>query len=194
MGFFDNIGGARNITDVLNIWNEIGVFSYVLPFILIFAIVFSILDKSKILETDASNKNRPMLAIISVAVGLLSLQFDFVSEFFAVLFPRFGMGIAILLTVMIFIAFTGQGLLNRDEKDETWRKFMNAAGWVVGISIIFWSLSEWDMWSSTGGFGYWFADNFWSLVVLGVIIVVIAVTVRGDSPAAGITPPRRTSG
>lgn len=182
MGFFDNIGGAQNITDVLNIWNQIGVFSYVIPFILIFAIVFAILEKSKILsnEKDGKIQNRPLLAIVAAAVGLLSLQFDFVPEFFAIIFPRFGMGLAVLLTVIIFIAFTAQGIANKDGSEDSWRKFMNIAGWVIGVGVIFWAASEWDMWSSTGGFGFWFANNFWSLAVLGIIIAIIAYTARGE--------------
>lgn len=172
MGAFDNIGGATSITDVLNIWNDIGVFSYVIPFLLIFSIVFAILQKSKILS-DVDNPNKPILAIIAVSSSLLSLQFDFVAEFFAVIFPRFGMGISILLVAMIFIRFFSPD-------DEKGQKAMAAVGWLVGVSIIVWALSEWDDWSRQGGFGFWFGEYFWSLVILGVIIFAI-VLVTGSS-------------
>ena len=64
------------ITDVLNVWSEMGIFSYVIPFLLIFAIVYAILDKTKdiaekktldiVLENDepqlpAQNANELML-------------------------------------------------------------------------------------------------------------------------------------
>jgi len=174
MGFFDNIGGATDITEVLNIWNDIGVFSYVIPFLLIFSIVFAILQKSNILS-DETHPNKPILAIISVSAGLLSLQFDFVSEFFAVIFPRFGIGISILLVAVIFIGFLNMGI---GGDNETSKKAMAAVGWLVGVSIVFWSLSEWDNFSSAGGFGIYFSDNFWSLFVLGLIIAAIAFAIR----------------
>jgi len=181
MGFFDNIGGATNITEVLNIWNDIGVFSYVIPFLLIFSIIFAILQKSHILS-DEKNPNKAILAIISVSAGLLSLQFDFVSEFFAVIFPRFGIGISILLVAVIFIGFLNQGI---EGKNDTSKKAMAAIGWLVGVSIVFWSLSEWDNFSSVGGFGIYFSDNFWSLVVLGVIIAAIAFAIKSPSSSSG---------
>ena len=40
------------ITEILNIWNDLGVFSYVIPFLLIFAIIYAILEKSKILGDE----------------------------------------------------------------------------------------------------------------------------------------------
>ena len=40
---------ATTITDVLNQWAEIGVFAYVLPFLMIFAVIYGILSKTQIL-------------------------------------------------------------------------------------------------------------------------------------------------
>ena len=88
---------VTTVTDVLNIWNDLGVFSYIIPFLLIFAVIFAILDKTHILGAD----NRAIQAIVAVSIGLLSLQFDFVSEFFAIIFPRFGMGIAIFIVLVL---------------------------------------------------------------------------------------------
>ena len=83
---------VTSITDVLNIWNEMGVFSYVIPFLLIFAVVFAILKKTGMLSSRSADgkgdDNNGILAIISVAIGLLALQFDFVAEFFSIIFPR----------------------------------------------------------------------------------------------------------
>jgi hypothetical protein len=161
---------VTTITEVLNIWNQIGVFSYVIPFLLIFAVVFAILKKTNILGSD----NDGILAIISVSIGLLSLQFDFVSEFFAVIFPRFGIGISIFLVVLILVGFF---IPSGDLKKYTW------IGYILAVGVIIWALSEWDKWTNYTGFGGWFSDNFWAIVVLGIIIAVIAVVVKsGPSP------------
>lgn len=153
-------GMVTTITDVLNIWNEIGVFSYMIPFLLLFAVVFAILEKSEVL-----GKNKMIMSIVSASIGLLALQFDFVSEFFAVIFPRFGVGIAVFLVLLIMIGFffpKGNPL-----GDGQW------IGWVVGIGVVLWALSEWDQWSSYSGFGGWFSENIWAIIVLAVLITLI---------------------
>ena len=98
---------AVTVTDILNQWNQIGVFSYVIPFLLIFAVIFAILQKTKILTGEHENKG--LLAIISIAVSLLALQFDMVSIFFAVIFPRFGIGLSIFLVLLILLGFFYDG-------------------------------------------------------------------------------------
>lgn len=159
---------VTTITDVLNIWNDIGVFSYVIPFLLIFAVVFAILKKTKILS-DGTTDNSGILAIISVALGLLALQFDMVSEFFAVIFPRFGVGISLFLVLLIFIGFFGL------QKDDGKAGLKGAwIGFVIGIGVLIWSISAWDEWGAVGGFGGWFSENIWALLILGGIVGLIA--------------------
>lgn len=155
------------ITDVLNLWNQMGVFSYVIPFLLIFAVIFALLDKSKIL-----GENKPLMAIVAAAIGLLSLQFDFVSEFFAVIFPRFGVGLSVFLTLLIFLGF-----FYPDDKGK-WKGKVAWIGWFVGIGIILWAFSSWDQWGYYSGFGGWFSEYIWSLIVLGIVIGIIVLVSR----------------
>ena len=160
---------VTTITDVLNIWNEIGVFSYVIPFLLIFAVVFAILKKTGILGDD----NDGILAIISVAIGLLSLQFDFVSVFYANIFPKFGIGLSIFLVLIIFIGF----FFPKDYIED-----MHWIGYVVGIGAVVWALNSWGEFDQFG-VGGWLGENFWALVILGAIIAVIYI-VAGDKSGA----------
>jgi hypothetical protein len=164
---------VTTITEVLNIWNDMGVFSYMIPFLLIFAVVFAILDKTKLLSGSGDgNENKWILAIISVSVGLLSLQFDFVSEFFAVIFPRFGVGLSIFLVLIIMLGFFIPMNEAKDGNKGQW------IGWVVGIGVAIWSLSSWDQWSGASGFGGWFVNNVWAIIILGALIAIIAWTAK----------------
>jgi len=170
---------VTTITEVLNIWNDIGVFSYAIPFLLIFAVVFAILDKTKMLSGKDS-ENRGIIGIIAVSVALLSLQFDFVSDFFAVVFPRFGVGLALFLVILIFLGFFFAPAEGKD-----WSHKVAWIGWVVGIGVFIWSLASWDQWTSRIGFGGWFVENIWSIIVLGALIAVIAwATSKGDSKSS----------
>jgi hypothetical protein len=165
---------VATITDVLNVWNDIGVFSYVLPFLLIFAVVFAILDKTNMFSTEGKD-NRAIIAIIAVAIGLLSLQFDFVSEFFAIVFPRFGIGLSLFLVVLIFLGFF------YPQKEGKWSGHVAWVGWVVAIGVFIWALSAWDEWTSYAGFGGWFVENVWALIILGILVAIIVVTAKsGD--------------
>ena len=162
---------VMTVTEVLNIWNEMGVFSYVIPFLLIFAVVFAILDKTKMLSS-ANNDNKWIIAIIATAIGLLALQFDFVSEFFAVIFPRFGVGLAVFLSLIIFLGFFWP------EGDSGFTGHTKWIGFVVGIGVVIWGLSSWDQWSGQVGFGGWFVENVWALIILGGLIAVIIIVAK----------------
>lgn len=159
---------VNSITDVLNQWNSMGVFSYVIPFLLVFAVVFAILEKTKIL-----GENRSVLAIIALAIGLLSLQFDFVPTFFATIFPRFGIGISILIVFLISLGL----FMPKDKVEGSWM------GYVVGIGVIIWALTTWNWWGDEVGVGSWFNENFWGLIVLALII--FAVVMIAKKPKSG---------
>ena len=89
-------GGA--IGDLLSAWEQAGFFSYLLPFLLIFALVFGILNQIQLFK-----EKKAINAIIALVVGLMSLQFPMVPLFFSEIFPRLGVGLAIILVVLIFV-------------------------------------------------------------------------------------------
>ena len=160
---------AVAITDILNQWNQIGVFSYVIPFLLMFAVTFAILQKSKVFESD-NDKNKGLLAIISISVSMLALQFDIVPFFFATIFPRFGVGLSVFLVIIIFM-----GLFSPLQTD---KKYFGWTGIIVGGSVIIWSLISWNDWVYYGGFSWWISQYLWSIVILGGIIFVIRAAIK----------------
>ena len=104
------MASVTTITDVLNTWADYGVFAYVLPFLMIFALVYGLLSKSKLL-----GENRGVHATLALVIGLLALQFDYVSNFFATIFPYAGIGISVLLVALILM-----GVLTDDEDAAKW--------------------------------------------------------------------------
>lgn len=158
------IGFGYNITDILNIWADYGVFAYALPFLLIFAIVFGILSKTKLL-----GDNKGVQATIALAVGLLSLQFDYVTNFYATIFPYAGIGISILLVAIILM-----GVSAEEFKWSYWVWFIIGA--IIFLVILFTSLSDnWFM----GGMGYTLLDSLPAILAGGILLGVIALVVWG---------------
>jgi len=158
---------ATTITDVLNDWADIGIFAYVLPFLMIFAIIYGILVKTEIL-----GNNKGVNATIALAAGLLALQFDYVSNFFASIFPFAGIGLAILLVAIIFTGL----LINID--DDKAKKVYNwilfGLGTIIFVAVLLTSLADFRWWGGMGmGWGESWPAIFAAIVVLALIFWVI---------------------
>ena len=95
------IGGfyGGSIGNLFAYWEQAGFFSYVLPFLLIFAITFGILSKIQMFGAQAKGIN----GVIAICVGLLSLQFNAVPLFFSDIFPRIGIGLSVILALFILV-------------------------------------------------------------------------------------------
>ncbi len=93
-GFF----GGGEISTLLMQFEQMGVFSYLLPFLVIFALVFGLISQMKLFH-----ENKSIPPIIALAVALMALQFDLVPRFFAEVFPRLGVGLVVLLVILILI-------------------------------------------------------------------------------------------
>jgi hypothetical protein len=168
LGIFLQYGGYYGgyIGDVLNQWSELGLFAFILPFLLIFAIVYGILSKTQIFGKD---NNRAIDAIIALVVGLMALQFDFVPVFFAEIFPRLGVGLAIILTLLIMTALffdTNKGFIVYT---------LLGIGAIITIVILVTTANNFG-WSS----GFWWAQN-WPLIALGVFILIIIGVIVGSA-------------
>ncbi len=158
---YDRFG--YNIGDILNTWTQMGVFAYLLPFLMIFALVYGILIKTKIL-----GENKGVNATISLAFGLLALQFDYVSGFYASIFPYAGMGLAILLIAMIL----GGVVMGDNPKNWIWF----GIGTVIFVFVLFASLGD-TVW--LGGLGYNLSNSAPALLAILVLLGVMALIIWG---------------
>ena len=166
-GFFR--GG--DIGNVLAQWQAAGVFSYVLPFLLLFALTFGLLCRINLFsikgEGGVDKPNKSINAIIALSVSLMALQFDFVSLFFSEIFPRFGVALSVILVILIL----GGLFMPMNIKGFSWG-LIAVVFVIIGI-VIFSSLESFGY-----NAGYWFRNNLGSLlgwaVLIGLIIAVVA--------------------
>jgi len=147
-----------SIGDLLNAWADMGVFAYLLPFLMIFALVYGILAKTEILGT-----NKGVTATIALAFGLLALQFDYVSGFYASIFPYAGMGIAVLLIAMIFLGLTGAG----GDSGKYWL----GIGGVIFAIILITSMSD-TLWLTGMGMGG-LVSAIPALLAVGIVVGIM---------------------
>ncbi|MCA9487431.1 MAG: hypothetical protein KC516_00540 [Nanoarchaeota archaeon] len=176
LAFYSSIGGGA-FGETLFRWEQAGVFSYLLPFLLIFVLIYGILSTMNIF-----GNNRGVNAIIAISVGLMALQFNFVSIFFAEIFPKLGMALSVVLVFIILLGFFA-----RDAQGNLpgWFRYVMIA--VVGITIlviVFGSLGEGYIgYSGFGGIWYFLRYNIVNIIAgIGVIALVIAVIRGGGRP------------
>ena len=160
-------GGAFG--NLLYSWEQMGMFAYILPFLLIFAVVYGILERTKIFDAQGVN------AIISVVVGLMALQFQMVSVFFSELFPRLGIGLSVILVILILVGM----FMPTNKEWMTYVLFGIAA--VVALIVIGKSLS-FIGWTT----GTWWSQNWVSVVTVAVILGIIGAVAapKGDPKKA----------
>jgi hypothetical protein len=168
---------AFNIQDLLFQWEGIGVFDFVLPFLLLFAIIYGILT-----TTNLFGKNKGVHLLIALAVGLLALRLGFVQAFFTEIFPRVGVGIAVILSLLIMAGF----FIPQDER-RFWMWGLGAIAFVITLIIVSQSFGVLG-WS---GFGYaWDSYAGWIIGAVLLIGVIIAIAASGGSKEnKNVSPP-----
>lgn len=169
---FVSAAGKFTVQSVLNSWAETGIFKYVLPFLLVFALVFGILTKTVIL-----GDNKAVHAIIAAALGLMSLVGDYFPNFLEKFAPNVATGISVLLAAIILL-----GLFIPKLKDDKVHWITYVLFGIGAIALIF---ILGDTFSGYSGVG----NNIWddygpaliTLLILGGIIAgIIAAAKKSD--------------
>lgn len=147
---------------LLGQWENAGVFDLILPFLLIFAVIFGILSSTRIL-----GGHKGVNLVISLVIGLMALRLGFVQVFFTELFPRFGVGLAAIIVVVILAA-----LFIPQEHAKGWFIGFAIAGAVIGVLVLIFTFNATTPW-----FGSYFWQDYWGLIIGGVILVVLIIAI-----------------
>jgi hypothetical protein len=155
-----------SIAEILYQWEALGVFDFILPFLLVFAIVFGILSATNILGA-----NRGVAVIIAFVVGLMSIRYQyFFSSFLSEIFPRLGIGLTILLMLLILV-----GLFIAKKEQKYWGYGLAAIGAIIAI-VIFYQTAESLGWAWVGGYG----SEGVGMIILGIFVVGIIVAIAAS--------------
>ncbi len=165
-----------------------GFYEYVLPFLIVFIVLFAVLEKTYILgsEKDQNGTRRPktnLNVILAIILGLvLLLQPDLrLIEYMNIYLSKMSFFIVLAVMAMLVIAlFAG-----KDDNGKMFSGFGMLFATIVAIAAVLWSLS-----SSYGGYGwtflpYWITDEVLSLVLFIAIVGIIIATVKNKASGGG---------
>ncbi len=154
--------------------SQFGFFSYMLPFLLIFTLIYGILLKAKFFEKNAIN------AVIALAIALIALQFDVVPIFFSSIFPKLGIGLAVILVILVLMglflpdqAWVGYVLFGVSAIIVLVILYQSSAQTLIGSSVLFW------------------LERYWPVLAGAVFVIIVIVLLTRERDT---TPTQRTLG
>jgi len=170
------IGG---IQDLFSYWESYGVYDFLLPFLLIFAIIYGVLSYTRIFAN-----NKGLHVIVAIVIALMAVRFGFFTGFYAEIFPRLGIGITILLVLMILM-----GLFFGDKSKEIWAWILIVVALVIGIVILYQSF---DVLGWINNYGYsgstFVAWIITAVLLIGVIVAVVMGNLEPSSKPYNFVP------
>lgn len=158
------------LNSLIEQWQQFGVFTVVLPLILIFAVIYAILEKADLF------KNRGVHMLIALAIGFFTVSNPFISSYFLPLFSNLGLGIAILLVLIVLLGFI---IPKEEEKRKTFYTIFGILGGILFLFVI----------GKAGIFKVMFGDGFelwvrqnvaWIVIFVFVAIMIGAVLIFGE--------------
>lgn len=152
---------VMDIGYLLSQWESVGVFDFLLPFLLIFAVIFGILTTTNIL-----GKEKGVHVVVALVIGLLALRLDFVPRFFAEIFPRLGVGLAVILVLVILI-----GLFVPKDEMRYWLWGLGAIAAIIAIVVVSKSFEGFG-WYSSGAYSDYVGWIVGAVLLIGLIIAV----------------------
>lgn len=164
IGLFFQFG---SIADILFQWENMGFFAFVLPFLLVFAVVFGILSYMHIF-----GDNKGIHAIIAVILGLLAIRSGYFQAFLSEVAPRLGVGLTILLAALILV-----GLFVQENTKKTLGYVLLGIAGVIFIVMMGQLYNIFGLW---GGLGFSSPEVVGWLIMLGLLVALIIVVAVGD--------------
>ncbi len=160
-GFFQ--GGG--VGDLLNYAEQAGFFSFVLPFLLIFAIVFATINNMKLF-----GQQKAVSAVIALCVGLLALQFNVVPIFFSEIFPRVGIALSVMLAVLIILGL----FIPTAEPAQKFFHYLLLGMAFIALFVVLFQQAFSSFWYDI--FYFFDAQTFtYAMVILTIFIAVAAI-------------------
>ena len=180
----------------IDFFRDFGIFDVVLPFLLVFTIVFAVLEKTRILglEKTAEGREIPNKNINSMVAFVVAFMVVAASNIVGVInesLPNVVLLLVVSISFLLLIgAFLKTGELDFPKQHENWYKFFVIAMF-VGVVLIFLGAIKTEQGKSILTTVYDYVINnfdtatFASIVIVIIIVVVVYVITRTPDYGGG---------
>ncbi|MBI4448523.1 hypothetical protein HY641_00660 [Candidatus Woesearchaeota archaeon] len=158
---------------VIDFFIKLGIYDVVLPFLLVFTIVFAILQKTRVIGKmkEGSNKNLDSMAAFCIAFMVIAS-----AQLVEIITQVSAQMVILLMLSVLFLILVGSfgGLTTDGGLSEGWK---NAFIWImfVGIVLIFLNAIKMDNGQTWLEFAFDYLRQYWSSTAVASLILIIGV-------------------
>ncbi len=138
-----------------------GVYDYVLPFLLVFAILFAILEKLKVFGEDKTNVN----LVISLISGLILMSRPEVIMVINNFIPKVSLFVIVIMMFLVVAGMFGA-------KTGDWSGYALFVAFIVSIIAIIWALYPGDPSMLPNWFSPDSRDKAWIVLIVTIVLVI----------------------
>lgn len=177
---------ARNFEDFIRTLDQWGLTDVLLPFLLVFVIIYAILQKTKILGEGKKNLNvavaviTGLLVVIPHVMGTISMDRDPV-EILNRALPQVSIVIVAIIFLLILIGVFGQEQVFLGMSMPSWVAILS----IGTILVIFGSAAGWWQPSLTDKFENLFGSDSLSIVVMILVFGIIIAYITSEPKEGG---------
>ena len=174
---------------VITFLGKIGVYDVILPFLLVFTIVFAILEKTKVLGTEkVEGKSLTKKNLNSIVAFVVSFLVIASTKLVSVINQAMADMVLLLILVVCFLMLVGVFFGSKEvtlENFPGWTKFFMVVMF-IGIVLIFLNALDWLQYVAAL-FIYW--DSQWaSAIILLIVVLAFMVYITKDSKPSESKP------
>ena len=171
--------GIAEFVRTLERW---GLTDVLLPFLLIFAILFAVLEKTKILGMEKRNINMIIALVISLSVVIPHVTGSFPAGFDPVLIlqqalPAVSIVVVAIIMLLIIIGLFGGDMVFLGASMPGWIAFFS----VFVIIVIFGSSAGWFARGFSGWLENFFGADAVAIVIMILVFGIIIAFITGES-------------
>lgn len=161
-----------------------GIFDVVLPFLLVFTLVFGFLEKIKLFGSDKDGQPRTNInAVFSLVVAGFILTQEEIIEKINSFLPRVSLILLVFVMLLLLIGtFIG-------ERQHQWTGRIFGIAVIVCLIAVFWAFTSTDQNFLEGGdIRDWWDDNWIGFCTLAGVIIVMVLVIAGGRRESGQRP------
>lgn len=177
------VNGGSTLTGFIRELEYLGIFDVVIPFILLFTVVFAVLQRTKLFGSDKKNINivvafvMATLTVVPHITGNYPGQYDPVLIINALLPSVSVLMIAIILLLILVGMFAGEWGAAK-ASGVVFVIALIFIGYIFGTTVGWWS-------SPSEVFGGWWGSTLTTLVIVILVIGGLLWFISGESKTAG---------